>query len=119
MKKIVRILLLAILILPLMADAAVHYTVITWNASGDTGATYNVFKASGSCPASGIPTGATKIASGLTALTFTDSASTLTAGQVNCYYVTAQVNGTESGPSNTAGATTPVATASNCKAVGY
>ncbi|HKT10337.1 MAG TPA: hypothetical protein VJW77_00790 [Terriglobia bacterium] len=88
------------------ACAAGHSTTLTWGASVDTGVTYNVYRATGSCPASGIPSGATKITSGLTALTYLDT--NVSAGNVFAYYVTAQLNGVESGPSNCADATTKV-----------
>jgi hypothetical protein len=119
MKKIIQILILSLLIFPLIADAAVHYTVITWNSSADAGATYDVYKAPGVCPATGIPTGAVTIATGLNVLTYTDSSPTLVAGQTNCYYVIAKLNGVSSSPSNTSIAITPVGNPSSCKAVGY
>lgn len=88
------------------ACAAGHSTVLTFGASIDAGVTYNVYRATGKCPATGTPSGATKITSGLTVLTFADT--NVAAGNVFAYYVTAQLNGVESGPSNCADATTPV-----------
>jgi hypothetical protein len=83
-------------------------TVLTW-ADADTGVTFNVYRASGVCPAT---TGAgtwTKLnAVPVTALTYTD----LTVGGVGstyCYYVTALSGGIESAPSNMTGAIIPEA----------
>jgi hypothetical protein len=116
-KKITKALLLLILIGPLVADAALHHNDLAWDASPDPGVKYDVYKAPGVCPASGIPTGAVRIATGLTVTTYPDAASTLTAGQINCYYVIATLSGASSPPSNTAPATTPVGAASNCRVV--
>lgn len=95
-----------LLILPIKVCAQSHHTDLKWTASVDSGVTYNVYKAAGACPATGLPTGATKITSAVTLLTFSDT--NVQVGQTACYYVTAQLNGTESGPTNTASATTPV-----------
>lgn len=82
---------------------AQHSVVLTWNASTDAAAnpslTYNVYRSTVACPASGVPAGATKVGSAVAALTYTDS--TVQVG-TNCYYVTSQLNGAESVGSNTA-----------------
>lgn len=86
---------------------ATHSVKLTWaDTVNPTGTTYNVYKASGGCPASGIPTGASKLnATPVTVLTFTDSGITV-AGSF-CYYVTAVGSGGESAASNTASAVIP------------
>lgn len=99
-------LLIGLLTFPMMICAQSHHTDLKWGASADAGVTYNVYKAIGACPATGLPTGATQIANLLTLLTFSDT--NVQVGQTACYYVTAQLNGTESGPSNTKQAVTPV-----------
>lgn len=89
------------------AQTAGHSVALTWTAGLDNQG-FNVYRSTGTCPASvsdaPLTTGFTKIAS-LTASTptsYTDSSVTLGAW---CYFVTAtaQANGTtlESGPSNT------------------
>lgn len=88
--------------------ATIHNATLAWTAptkcvDGTTCSVigYNVYKATIACPATGLPTGAIKIASAITATTFTDTP--LVPG-VYCYYVTAiggaGSNGAESAASN-------------------
>ena len=81
-----------------------HQAQLSWTAPSDaTGSsTYNIYRATASCPASGIsgPTW-TKIGTGITTTTYTDS--TVAVGTTYCYYGTQVLNGAESVPSNTAG----------------
>ena len=58
--------------------------------------TYNAYKLPGQCPASVSKPYPTPLASGLTATAYSDT----TAPAVSCYFVTAVVGGSESGPSN-------------------
>jgi len=86
------------------AQAGPHSAVITWTTPADavSGSAYNVYRASGACPASGLGSltfGAVN-ASPVSALTYTDS--TVTVGTY-CFYVTQVQNGTESLPSILAG----------------
>lgn len=108
MNKWVTALLSALLMLAATdyACAAGHHTDLSWGASIDTGVTYNVYRATGPCPSTGIPTGATKIQTGLTVLTYSDT--NVVAGNKFAYYITAQLNSVESPASNCADATTPV-----------
>ena len=95
------LLLLPLLLLSSPAKAQAHSAVLSWNASPDAGVSYNVYRLTGACPASGTA-GFTKLnAAAVTTLTYTDS--TVALGAV-CYYVTATLNGAESVPSNTASA---------------
>lgn len=83
-----------------------HSVKLTWtDSTNPAGTTYNVYKATGSCPASGLPTGAAKLASALTALTFTDAG--ITTSGTFCYYATAVGPGGESSASNLAAAVIP------------
>lgn len=83
-----------------------HNVVLTWTNSPDTANT-NVWRLAGTCPAPPL-TGFTQLnATSITTATYTDSA--VTAGSTYCYYVTAILNGTNSGPSSTVTATIPVA----------
>lgn len=104
-KRIASFALLLMLVLPARAQAA-HSAVLSWGASSDAAAnpslSYNVYKLSAACPATGT-TGFSKVnTTQISALTFTDSS--LSIGPV-CFYVTAILNGAESVPSNTAGGT--------------
>lgn len=80
--------------------ASAHQVVLTWGASPDAGAnsslTYGIYRNAGVCP-TGTPSGFTQVATGVTALTYTDSS--ITPGSF-CYYVIAQLNGSQSAPSN-------------------
>lgn len=82
-----------------------HSAVLTWTAPSDatSSSTYNVYRATGTCPASGIA-GLTfsKIAN-TAALTYTDN--TVVVGTTYCFYATQLVGTVESVPSNTAGGT--------------
>src|SRR5208282_4452572 len=118
MKRIVAIFgILALMVLPVSAQAA-HSVTLTWSST-DTGVTFNVYKASGACPAAAPASVATpapfvKIASAITPLTYTDTSSNLTAGTIWCYFVTEFIAATstaaaqESAPSNLAGGTIPL-----------
>ncbi len=101
--------LLVFLLFASPAFAQAHSNTFSWAASASSGVTgYNVYKATGTCSAT-----ATFIKLTITpqtALTFTDS--TPTAGQTNCYYVTAVSAGGESGQSSQIQATTPMVIAS-------
>ena len=86
-------------ILLLFAGAAsaqtTHKAILTWTDTlNPTGTTYSVYRAPGLC--SGTPVFA-KLATGLTAMTYTDS--TVTPGNF-CFAVTATSNGVESAQSN-------------------
>lgn len=106
MKKITGILgILALALSSATPVKAQHSASLTWGASSDAAAnptlSYNVYRLSGACPASGTA-GFTKLNTApVTTLTFTDS--TIALGNA-CYYVTATLNGAESVPSNTASA---------------
>lgn len=93
---------------PSQAQAA-HNAVITWNASTDAAANptlaYNIYKLSGSCPATAPTTvgtgGFAKVnSSPIAGLTFTDTP--LPIGPV-CYYGTSILNGAESVPGSLGG----------------
>lgn len=75
--------------------AQAHSVTISWadTSNPTAGTTYSVYRASGNCSTSSV---FTKLASGLTVLTFTDSTPTLGTW---CYEETATVNGLESQPS--------------------
>lgn len=97
-----------------------HKNTRTWNGSADEASNatifYDVYRATGPCPASGLPAGATKIVSTLALIhTYVDTAN-LSIGVTQCYYVKAAITisgvTTESpNGSNTAGGTTPLADA--------
>lgn len=78
-----------------------HQVVLTWQTPDDATAlaTYSIYRASGLCP----QTAFAKIASGITTLSYTDSA--VQVGKSYCYYGTHVESGSESVPSNTAGGT--------------
>lgn len=81
---------------------------LTWSApttctdnSTCTATGYNVYRASVACPASGLPTGATKLNSTpITTTTYTDTITTSTS-VTYCYYTTALNSAGESKGSNT------------------
>src|SRR5208337_369101 len=80
-----------------------HSVTLTWNLPTDAVAssTYNVYRASGACPVSGLGTltWAKINTAWIAALTYSDSG--VPVGSY-CYYATQVQNGTESLPSNTA-----------------
>jgi len=84
-----------------------HQVVLTWALPDDATAvsTYNVYRAAGLCPATGLGTATyTKLnAVPITGLTYTDT--TVKVGGQYCYYGTQVQNGIESVPSNTGGGT--------------
>lgn len=105
MKKAILLLaVLAVMLFPGVSRAQAHQAVLTWTAATDatTGTSYNVYRASGGCPISGLGSlSFAKVnAATLTALTYTDSG--LAVG-VYCYYITQTQNASESIPSNTVG----------------
>lgn len=88
--------------LPALQAQTTHSATLAWTDTlNPTGTTYSVYRATGLC--SGTPT-FSKIASALTAKTYQDT--TVTPGNY-CFEVTANFNGMESAPSNTAGAPIP------------
>lgn len=103
---------LTLFCVPMKAQAAPRSVGLTWTPPGDSTATttYHIYRASAAC-ANGVAV------STLTTLSFVrldgatsaQSAPNYTDATVGvgsfCYYVTAVTNGTESGPSLTAGAT--------------
>lgn len=95
--------LLLLIVLPTVLWA--HTANLSWTASTDAAAnpslTYNVYRSTSACPTSGVPIGATKVASAVSGTSYTDS--TIQVG-TNCYYVTSVLNGAESMGSNTAAA---------------
>ena len=105
MIKILLGILFSLMITVQMCPAASHEVDLAWTASVDAGVTYNIYRAAGTCPATGVPTGATQVKSGIAVLTYQDT--TVQPGSY-CYYATATLNGAESGPSNTALAQVPV-----------
>ena len=79
------------------ARAGAHSVSLTWTASVDSGAGYNVYRLAGACPATGSG-GFTKItATALTGTAYTDST---VVAETYCYYATAVLNGAESVASN-------------------
>lgn len=92
---------LAILFAPAAAKAQSHSATLKWTASTDstqTGASVNVYRSTGACPAAGTtPSGFTVLASKITAVTYVDT--TVGIGQFS-YYVTEVVGTQESAPSN-------------------
>ena len=100
------LLLFLILALAFPSLAQSHSATISITAPSDatSASGYNVYRASGICPATAPGTlGWTKLtASPITVLTYTDS--TITVGAW-CYYVTQVQVGVESSPSNAAGGT--------------
>jgi len=91
------------------SGSSTHSVTVTWNAAPDAtaSASYNLYRATGVCPASGLGTLTFTKQVNVSALTATDTA--VTFGSY-CYYVT-HVEGTaESIPSNTSTATIQRAT---------
>jgi hypothetical protein len=88
---------------PVSAQTA-HSATLSWAAPSDAVAssTYNIYRAAGACPLSGLGTLTfSKLNTApITALTYTDT--TVGVGSW-CYYGTQVQNGVESVPSNTAG----------------
>lgn len=81
----------------LPARAQSHSVSLEWTASTDSGVSYNVYRFSGACPASGTA-GFSKITTAtVIATAYTDT--TVAPGSY-CYYATAVLNGAESLPSN-------------------
>lgn len=84
-----------------------HQAVLSWSAPSDatTGSTYNVYRAVGVCPTSGLGslTFVKLNSTGITGLSFTDTS--VSVGNSYCYYGTQVQGSAESVPSNTAGGT--------------
>jgi hypothetical protein len=99
--KSITLAFLAILILFCSGDAQAHTVSLTWTASTDGGASYNVYRLSGACPTAGTSGFSKLTATPVTATSYTDS--TVTPGTY-CYYATAVLGGAESVPSNLASA---------------
>lgn len=101
--------LLALLLLAASAFAQSHSVTLTWaDTLNPPGTTYNIYRQLGPCPATPPTTtaGFTKInPASVTVKTYTDT--TVLGGQVYCYIGTSANTTSESGPSNSAGATVP------------
>lgn len=100
--------LLALFVFALGAFAQSHSATLTWTVPTEpSGTGYDVYRAVGTCPSSGIGTLSYTLLNStpLTVLTYTDT--TVTGGTTYCYYVTASLSGVQSGPSPTAGAAIP------------
>ena len=117
MKKFLA-LVFAFCILPsIIAFAAgPHATHVFWTPPTDatSNTVYTVYASTGTCPATGIPSGATAIATNVKDAFYDDS--NVVVGQTKCYYVVAITNSVPSLPSNTAPATTPSLPATGCGA---
>lgn len=89
---------------PMASAQTAHSAAVSWSAPSDaiSSSTYNVYRAPGACPASGLGTLTfVKLnATPITGLSYTDT--TITVGSW-CFYGTQVQNGVESAPSNTAG----------------
>ena len=98
MRSAIRLLLaLSLLVVPVRAQSA-HTVTITWtDTANPAGTTYTIYRASAACSTN--PT-LTKLVSGLTVKTYTDS--TVTNGTTYCYAATANGPGGESAFSNQA-----------------
>ena len=114
--KFSKVILAGILALSFAGAASAHSVSLSWTASTDmptitSGNGYNVYRASGACPATGVPTTAAVVNSTVVAaVTYTDS--TVTPGAY-CYYVETSLNGAVSVPSTTAQGNVPVAPPTN------
>lgn len=83
--------------LAVAGTAQAHSISLSWTASTDAGATYNVYRLAGACPATGTA-GFTKLtAAPVTGTAYSDG--TVTPGTY-CYYATSELSGAESIPSN-------------------
>lgn len=71
---------------------------LAWSSGSPAGTSYNVYRASGTCPGAGF----TQVAAGLTATAYSDTG--LPAGRTYAYTVTARLEGCESAPSGCASA---------------
>lgn len=95
MKKLLCALILACMLATQLAAQITHSVALSWTASTTSGATYNVYRLTGACPAALSLAAFTKLTSTpITALSYTDSA--VTAGTTYCYAVTALVGQQES-----------------------
>lgn len=90
---------LSLAVFALAVSAHASSILWTWTPPSSGASSYNLYQASGNCPATGIPIGAMKIATGTTLTSFTQS--TVPTG-VTCTYVTAvSAVGVEGPPSAT------------------
>ena len=81
---------------------SVSLTITEADSSATNPGTATIYRASGSCPASGVPSGATALSSTVSVPgtgTYTDTS--VTAGSTYCYYATVKVGGAVSPNSNT------------------
>lgn len=80
-----------------------HSAILTWGAAADatSASTYNVYRAVGACPATGLGSLSFSKLGNTAVLAFTDA--TVAIGNSYCYYATQEAGGFESVPSNTAG----------------
>jgi hypothetical protein len=99
--KFISLAFFAALILFCSGDAQAHSVSLTWTASTDAGASYNIYRLTGACPSAGT-TGFTKITA--TPVAATSYSDTTVAPGTYCYYATAVLGGAESVPSNLASA---------------
>lgn len=108
--------------LPAVPDAALgaffqaggHNVSLRWTASADAATNpaifYNIYRSLVACPASGSPSGLSKIGSTAAGVvTFTDNS--VSVGQTYSYIVRATLNGGEAADSNCAGVVIPIAPA--------
>lgn len=97
-----RLITVFLLTLGTLFSQTTHSATLAWSDTlNPAGTTYNVYRATGLC--SGSPV-FSKIVSAITVKTYQDT--TVTPGNY-CYQVTATLNGSESGPSNSASASVP------------
>jgi hypothetical protein len=90
---------------------AVHSVALSWPASVSTGVTgYNVYRFVGACPAQVTLNTFTKLTNTGSTLAYTDTS--VTAGSIYCYVITAVNATSESAASGTLQATIPIFTAS-------
>jgi hypothetical protein len=93
--------LLFLLALTAFGQTPAHYVTLTWqDPTNPAGTTYNVYRGEGPC---NLSPALTRIASGISALTYEDDTVVLFSGTyAYCYAVTAVNSGQESVKSNTA-----------------
>lgn len=104
MKKLIVLALLVFVGTALRAQAAhsVVLTVTSPDTSSASPGTATILRASGACPASGVPSSGSTLTSTLSVpgtATFTDS--TVTGGNTYCFWATLKASGGGSGVSNT------------------
>lgn len=92
-----------------VAQTKTHAVTLSWTASADSTSAnpgaVSVYRAAGSCPATGVPSSVTTLTTSAPAGgPYQDT--TVTAGTY-CYYVEAVIGGVSSAPSNTTGPSVP------------